>query len=128
MSDAVSKQIITTPQGERLVILPEGEFDALMDAADDKIDQLSVVYWRREKSAGNTDDLPLDVMKKLLDPQQNRIRVWREQRGLSGARLASAAKLSAAYVSQIEKGHREPGLKALKSIAAVLDVDLDDIA
>ena len=128
MNEIVSKQIITTPQGERLVVLPESEFDALIDAVEDKTDQIAIEQWRQARSEGRTDDLPLEVMKKLVDPEQSRIRVWREHRGLTGAQLAKAAGLSAAYVSQIETGQRDPGLKALKSIAAALKLDLDDLA
>lgn len=128
MSEGIRKQIITTPQGERLVVLPESEFEALIDAVEEKTDQVAVDQWRRERSEGHTDDLPLEVMKKLIDPEHSRIRVWREHRGLTGAQLAKATGLSAAYVSQIETGQRDPGLKALKSIAAALELDLDDVA
>jgi DNA-binding XRE family transcriptional regulator len=96
-------------------------------AAEDGADRNAVEAWLAERARGDADDVPLEVMRRLLDPEISRIRVWREFRGLTGTMLATAAGLSAAYVSQIERGQREPGLKALKAIASALKVDLDDL-
>lgn len=127
MSEAAVTQIITTPAGERLVVLPEAKFNALIEAAEDAIDRSAVDSWQHERALGRADDMPLEVMEQLLDPNRNRIQVWREFRDLTGSKLAEAAGLSAAYISQIERGQREPGLKALKAIATALSVDLDDL-
>ena len=77
---------------------------------------------------GEDDIVPADVMKRLLDPAESRVRVWREHRGLSAADLARRAGVSAAYLSQIETGARSASVKTLKALADALDVDLDDLA
>ncbi|MFW5661221.1 MAG: helix-turn-helix domain-containing protein [Oceanicaulis sp.] len=94
-----------------------------IEAAEDAEDRAALAEWR----ASDDDPVSTQTMRRLLDPTQSKVRVWREHRGLSGAELAAAANVSAPYLSQIETGRREPGLKALKSIAAALKVDLDDL-
>src|SRR5437667_465306 len=51
-----------------------------------------------------------------------RIRRLRLERGLS-QREISGPGVSYAYVSRIESGHREPSLKAIRTIAGLLGVD-----
>ena len=65
-------------------------------------------------------------MNRLL-AGDNPVRVWREHRGIKVGELATATKLSQAYVSQIEAGKREGSLGAMKAIATALDVTADDL-
>jgi transcriptional regulator with XRE-family HTH domain len=53
------------------------------------------------------------------------IRILRQARGLSSARLASAAKVSPAYLSLIERGDRYPPEATLLRIAMALKVDVE---
>ena len=127
MGNEMSKQIITSESGERLVVLPEAEYEALLDAAEDAADRAAFDDYERRRAAGDVDLVPDHVVARLTDPKENPVRVWREFRGLTGAELARQAGLSAPYITQIETGQRDPGLKALKAIASVLKVDLDDL-
>jgi DNA-binding XRE family transcriptional regulator len=70
--------------------------------------------------------IPAEVVYALLDGE-NRIRVWREYRGLSQAHLAEQAGISAAYLSQIEGGKRDGTAEVLSKLAAILNVSLDDL-
>lgn len=70
--------------------------------------------------------IPAEVVYALLDGE-NRIRVWREYRGLSQAHLAGQAGISAAYLSQIEGGKRDGTAEVLSRIAMILNVSLDDL-
>lgn len=121
------KQIITASNGERMVVLPEAEYEALLEAAEDSEDRAAVDRFDRDLAAGKAELIPDAVVARLLEPGQSPVRVWREYRGLTGAELARRAGLSAPYLNQIEKGQREPGLRALKALAATLEVDLDDL-
>lgn len=123
----MTKQVIISSSGERLVVLPEAEYEALLDAAEDARDRAAVEDYDRRRATGEIDLIPDEVVTRLLDPEQNPIRVWREFRGLSGVELARRTGLSAPYINQIEHGQREPGLRALKAIAGALGVNLDDL-
>ncbi len=57
----------------------------------------------------------------------HRIRVWREQSGLTISQLAAMSGLSQPYVSQIESGGRKGGSKALAALARVLGVEAGDL-
>jgi transcriptional regulator with XRE-family HTH domain len=52
----------------------------------------------------------------------------RAELGLSRKELADASGLSYPYVSQIETGEREPALKAMRGLAAALDVPVEQLA
>jgi transcriptional regulator with XRE-family HTH domain len=59
---------------------------------------------------------------------ENKLRVWREHRGMSGKQLAEATGLAAPYISQLDTGKGEEAIETFKKIAAALSVDIDDIA
>jgi len=52
----------------------------------------------------------------------------RHELGLSRRDLAERSGLSYPYVSQLETGDREPAIKAMRALAPVLDVRLDQLA
>lgn len=45
----------------------------------------------------------------------------RERAGMSLLEMSNASRMSVAYLSRVENGHREPSLDALRRIAAVVD-------
>jgi DNA-binding XRE family transcriptional regulator len=115
-------QKITTPNGEVLIILAQAEYDRLVDEADaaraDKI--------MDDIEAGRMELIPAEFVNRIIDGE-NRVRVWREFRGMSARDLAAAAGLSAPYISEIESGKKDGSVAAMKKIAAALKVDLDDL-
>jgi transcriptional regulator with XRE-family HTH domain len=64
---------------------------------------------------------------KLLKTFGRSIRRLRKQRGLSQEELAEASDLSRNYISDIERGVRNPGLLALVSLAKALKVPLREL-
>jgi transcriptional regulator with XRE-family HTH domain len=53
--------------------------------------------------------------------------VWREHRGMTQQKLAEAAGISKAYLSQIEAEVRGGSVAVLSKLAKALSVDLDDL-
>lgn len=79
------------------------------------------------KAVENGEELiPADVVYALLDGA-NPIRVWREYRGLSQGELALVAGISSSYLSQLETGKRTGTAEVLNTIAAKLNIDLDEL-
>ena len=71
--------------------------------------------------------IPAEYVNRMIDGE-NKIRVWREYRGLTVKALAEAAGVTPAYLSQIETGAREGTIETLKKLAAALRTMIDDIA
>jgi ribosome-binding protein aMBF1 (putative translation factor) len=115
-------QTITTPGGERLVMMSLAEYEKLVDLAD--IARGNKV--KADIAAGRDELVPDDVAKRLVKGASP-VRVWREHRGMSVRDLASAAGLSAPYVSEIETGKKEGSISAMKKVAEALEVDLADL-
>lgn len=120
----MNRQILVTPAGERLVVLPEQEFDALVEAAEAAEDREAVRRFEARLANGEEELIPAQIVERLLSGE-NRIAVWRSHRGLSAKALAEAAGIAPAYLSQIEGGKREGSVPTLKKIAEALRVTLD---
>lgn len=120
MTNALQK--IVTPSGETLVVMPLADYEELLDAADiaaaDKI--------MADIEAGRSELVPASVVDRIIDGE-NRIRVWREHRGLSATDLATKAEISAGYLSELETGKKTGTVETLKKIATVLNLDIDDL-
>lgn len=123
----MTAQTIISPSGERLVVIPEAEYQALLEAAQDASDVAHAREFFAKLGAGETELLPDAMVGRILDGE-NKIRVWREHRGMTGKALAEAAGIAAPTLSQIEKGVRTGSIDVLRRIATALRVDLDDIA
>ena len=79
---------------------------------------------RAEK--GIDDAIPADLFRRVL-VGEHPVKVWREYRGFGLNALAKEAKLSASYLSEIEKRVKPGSVSAMRSLAKVLDVTLDDL-
>ena len=122
----MNTQIITTPSGERMVILPESEFQSLLQAAENAEDVAAVQSFEKRLSSGEEELLPAEMVNAILDCA-NPVRAWREHRGLTLKSLAENAGIAPAYLSQIETGQRDGTIGTMKKIAATLGVTLDDL-
>jgi DNA-binding XRE family transcriptional regulator len=118
--------VITTPGGERLVLVPEAEFARLREADEMAADLIA--YQRATARLANGDDelIPIDLVERLL-AGENKIRVWREHRGLSSRELAEQAGIAAPFLSQIEAGKRQGTVETLKALAKALGLTIDDL-
>lgn len=51
------------------------------------------------------------------------VRAFRRERGLSQEELAHRAEMERSYISDIERGTRNPSVKALGKLAAALQIE-----
>jgi len=119
-------QIITSPAGDRLVVMPEADYDALVEAAEDAHDLRAVDQFKAALAAGEEELVPAAAVQRMLEGEHP-IRVWRELRGLRATEVAKQCGVSAAYLSEIETGKKEGSLSVLKAIASALALDLEDL-
>jgi DNA-binding XRE family transcriptional regulator len=122
----MSAQTITTPNGERLVVLSEADYRALLDAAENSADVAAVRDFRLMLEAGEEELLPSEFVDRILNGE-NPVRVWRELRKMTSSALAEAAGVGQGYLSQIETGKREGTIETMKKISKALNVTLDDL-
>lgn len=106
-------------------IVPYTEYQKLLDAAEMLAD---IRAYDEAKAQLKTDEelIPSKVVYALLDGE-NSIRVWREYRGLTQQQLATQAKISKPYLSQLESGKRHGTTEVLQGLAQALQVSLEDI-
>ena len=120
-------QIIKSPSGESMAVIPLDEYERLQAAAE-MLDDVKVYDEAKRRLATGEDELvPAEVASRLLSGESP-VRVWREHRGLKAQALAEKAQISAAYLSQIESGQRDGSFETMRRIAEALHVSLDDLA
>jgi DNA-binding XRE family transcriptional regulator len=108
------------------VTLSRKDWNALIEALEDADDRQSILDSHARRAAGKDDGVPAAVVKRLI-ARENPVRVYREWRGMTASALAKAAKVAQPYISAIETGAKPGSSAALKRIAAVLDVDMEDL-
>jgi hypothetical protein len=118
-------QIIRTPSGEEMVVLPRTEYDALVaaaEAADEDADDVAIYDARKAALASGKDGtLPEPVSALLLKgySRLKAIRLWRE---MTQTELAKQAGVGQGYISDMESGRRPMGGEVLQALAARLNV------
>jgi DNA-binding XRE family transcriptional regulator len=122
----MTKQIITTPNGERMIVLSEAEYERLVDRLEDAEDIVTIRRFEQKLAAGEEEMIPAEYVYRMLDGE-NPVAVWREYRGLTAKALAEAAGITQAYLSQIETGKRDGTVGTMKKIAEALKVTIDDL-
>jgi len=86
---------------------------------------------RRTPHIKNDSTLFLSFVKRIADVNQRggiqteRLRSWREKRGLSQRELARLSGIGEAQVSKYENGNVDPSATYLKKMAEVLQVSAD---
>ncbi len=119
-------QIINTPAGEEMAVLPLEEYKRLLRSAEELVDIRAYDEAIQRLAGGQDEMLPAEFADRILD-RESAVRVWREYRKLSVKDLARRAKISASYLSQIEGGSRAGSLPTMKALAEALRLDLDDL-
>lgn len=119
----MSEQVIFNKQGKpEFAVVPYGEYERLKATAEMAQDVAAF-----DAAVNATEEVLPEKMVKRLIKGENPVRVWREYRGLTQPALAKFAKISSAYLSQIESGTRQGSIGILRGIAGALHVELDDI-
>lgn len=87
--------------------------------SDEEIGELAAI-------AENEEFFPADVVNRIMEGVSP-IRVYREYRRLTQGDLADRAEVTNNYISMIETGKVRPSRKLQHKLAAILNVDYDDL-
>lgn len=115
-------QFITAPGGERLVIITETEYRALLDARDDADDLAAAINGRA--SIAEDGAIPAGVVRAVRNGVHP-IHAWRVHRDMTQAELAEKSGVTQAAIARIETAGPDAGRPATrKAIATALDAPL----
>lgn len=120
-------QIIRTPSGEELVVLPRAEYEALVERADyDAEDEDDVALYdaRKAELAADGVVLPPEVSAAVLrgDSRLKAIRNWR---GETQMRLEFKTGIGQGYLSDLESGRPTGTPETIGKLAQALDVPVE---
>ncbi len=97
-----------------------------VEATDHDNARAALATFRERLASGDEELIPAEIVDRLLSGE-NRLRVWREHRGLTIRALAEKAGLAQPYLSQIETGRREGTVETYRKLAGALSLSLDDL-
>jgi DNA-binding XRE family transcriptional regulator len=118
LGEALSKfQLVGHSEDADVLVLTAEDLEDIIDNA------LAVAAYDRTR---DQESVPAIVVDRLLEGESP-VKVWREYRELTLAALAEKAELGKSYLSQIENRRRSGTVATMKKLAAVLQVDLDDL-
>jgi hypothetical protein len=115
----MSVQTLSTPSGDKLVVLPIDEYEDLVDgrAFDASIQAIR---------SGDMDMLTqAEADAYLAAPSP--LAFWRAYRGLSLASLAGAADVPQTELVRLEAGATDGDVRVFARLAAALRVRIDDL-
>ena len=116
-------QIIRTPSGEEMVVIPRREYERLIAAAhDEDADDVAIYDARKVELAGDADALPPAPVSAAMLRGDSRFKALRRWRGLSPSALAAKAGVGQGYLSDIENRRRTGAPETLQRLAQALDV------
>jgi len=111
-----------SPTGEKVVVLTEAEYDALLDARDAAVG--AAVMARIQKGEEETFS-PEEATAYLEAPTP--LAFWRKHRGLTQKALADAVGISQSYVADLESGRRQGNPSLLLRLAKVLGTSMESL-
>ncbi|MBX3569125.1 MAG: helix-turn-helix transcriptional regulator [Rhizobiaceae bacterium] len=124
-------QIIHSPSGDELVVLPRAEYEALVAAAaegeEDAADVAMYDARKADLAAEAHPTLPAEVGALLLrgDTRPRALRKWR---AVPQFQLAASADIAQGYLSDLENGRRSGSAETIAGLAKALDVPPDWLA
>lgn len=116
-------QTFEAPDGTKMVVLPQADYERLVDLADETED-IRVAGEIMSRIEAGEGTVPGEVVSNIFVDGLHPIAAWRKYRDLSQAELARKASLSQVWVSRIESGSGHGTPKTRKKIAEALDAPL----
>ena len=122
-----SPQIIRSPSGEELVVLPRAEYEALLERADrdaEDEDDVAIYDARKAELAAGGVVLPPEVSAAILrgESRLRAIRNWRDETQLH---LTFKTGIGQGYLSDLEIGRRTGTPETIAKLAQALDVPVE---
>jgi DNA-binding XRE family transcriptional regulator len=118
-------QIIEHNGAPEYAIIPFDEWEKIISRMEEMEDIRDARNISSSIAAGE-ETFPDDFIKRLSSGE-NRLKVWREYRKLTLAKLAKACGVSIPAISQIENDKRTPSVNLLAKLSKALCCDMEDL-
>jgi hypothetical protein len=120
-------QIIRSPSGEELVVLPRAEYEALVERAGheaEDAEDVAIYDARKAELANGGGVLPPEVSAAILrgDTRLKAIRKWRDE---TQSHLELKTGIGQGYLSDLESGRRMGTAETIAKLAQALNVPLE---
>ncbi len=113
-------QIITSPSGEELVVLPRRDYEDLVDA-------LAARKVEAALAAGREELLTAEETAALV-AAPTALAFWRKKRGKTQSQLAAEIGVSQNFLSDLERGKAKGDVTLYAKLARCLGLLIDDLA
>jgi len=110
-------RLVGDRQKTDLLLLTPADLEELIE------DRLAEAAYDRTR---DQESVPSEVVDRIL-AGENRIRVWRQHRGLTLDRVAEKTGIGKGYLSQLERGQRAGTVHVLQQLAVALQVEIEDL-
>jgi DNA-binding XRE family transcriptional regulator len=116
-------QIIKTPGGEEMVVIPKADYDELLRRADEAAEDAAdaAIYDARKAEFQSQEPFPAEVSMAILRGD-SRLRALRKWRGLTQSDIAEKAGLTQGFLSDLEARRRTASSDTVGRLASALDV------
>ncbi|MEQ1499628.1 MAG: helix-turn-helix transcriptional regulator [Novosphingobium sp.] len=111
--------------GAQMVVLSREEFVHLSEAAENYADIVAAVK-ADERRASGEEYIPAEIVHRLINGE-NPLMVWRQHRGLTLDGLGEMVSRQGSFISKLEKGRAEGGIRLWQELAKALKLDLEDL-
>ena len=112
-------QIITSPSGEELVVVPRRDYEHLVDASVARRADAALASGREELLTAEETAALVAASAPLV--------FWRKKRGKTQTQLARLVGVSQNFLSDLERGKATGDVTLYAKLARCLDVSIDDL-
>jgi DNA-binding XRE family transcriptional regulator len=112
-------QIITSPSGEELVVLPRSDYENLVDS-------LAARQVGAALAAGREELLSAEETAALVAAPAP-LAFWRKKRGKTQSQLAAEVGVSQNFLSDLERGKAKGDVQLCAKLAGCLNVLVEDL-
>ena len=112
-------QIITSPSGEELVVVPRRDYEDLVDTAIARKAEAALAFGREELLSAEETAALVAAPAPLA--------FWRKKRGQTQAQLAAGIGVSQNFLSDLERGKARGDVTLYAKLARYLDVNIEDL-
>jgi DNA-binding XRE family transcriptional regulator len=112
-------QIITSPSGEELVVLPRDDYEDLVDALTAQEIDAALARGREELLSADETAAFVATSSPLA--------FWRNKRGKTQAELAAEIGMPEDFLSELEGGNATADVALYGKLAEALNVLIDDL-
>jgi DNA-binding XRE family transcriptional regulator len=112
-------QIITSPSGEELVVLPRSDYE-------DLVDELAARKVDAALATGREELLSAEETAALLAAPVP-LAFWRKKRGKTQSQLAGDIGVSQNFLSDLERGKAKGDVTLYAKLARCLEVQIEDL-